>query len=357
MDWMLLESARPKQTTSVAKYFKKFEDWRIDMLDFKIELDKVYFIEKFSMGLDWNIWVKLWEFRSPPKILFEAYLQANFEEVVMKKVEVKEGRTMGIEVEIPNDDDKKNINKDSDDERNDRAEILFDAQESTVMLEKKSNCENIENLQVEIKETPIKLCGRKDAIVAWYKLETSTRSHYYLAPDQPYEPSISIIGIYIKEKVHMEYQAYSTMEPKLRWDKFCKEFCKRTGGVNSRGINEEFQVQIVKSLYTAIAKYCHHALVNMISNLVSSTIPIASKVFKKAGTYDKKRLFGITMLAVVRVKTFYVGKAKVNVAEVNLRVVGGHIGITILPLFSQVTLKANLPDEDMKALIERTQDG
>ncbi|KAL3523226.1 hypothetical protein ACH5RR_016060 [Cinchona calisaya] len=63
------------------------------------------------------------------------------------------------------------------------------------------------------------------------------------------------------------------------------------------------------------------------------------------------------MLGVVRVTTFYAWKAKVNVAEVNLLVVRGHAGITILPLFTQPTPKANLPDEDMKALTERTQDG
>ncbi|XP_042518882.1 malate dehydrogenase, mitochondrial [Macadamia integrifolia] len=115
---------------------------------------------------------------------------------------------------------------------------------------------------------------------------------------------------------------------------------------------------IVKSLCTAIAKYCPNALVNMISNPVNSTVPIAAEVFKKAGTYDEKKLFGVTMLDVVRAKTFYAGKAKVNVSEVNVPVVGGHAGVTILPLFSQATPKANnLSDEDIVALTKRTQDG
>lgn len=57
------------------------------------------------------------------------------------------------------------------------------------------------------------------------------------------------------------------------------------------------------------------ALVNMISNPVNSTVPIAAEVFKKARTYDEKKLFGVTTLDVIRAKTFYVEKAKVNVAE------------------------------------------
>ncbi|XP_042063433.1 malate dehydrogenase, mitochondrial-like [Salvia splendens] len=95
---------------------------------------------------------------------------------------------------------------------------------------------------------------------------------------------------------------------------------------------------IVKSLCEAISKYCPNALVNMISNPVNSTVPIAAEVFKKKGVYDERRLFGVTTLDVVRAKTFYAGKANVNVADVNIPVIGGHAGITILPLFSQVYL-------------------
>ncbi|GAB4846550.1 hypothetical protein Ancab_025555 [Ancistrocladus abbreviatus] len=114
---------------------------------------------------------------------------------------------------------------------------------------------------------------------------------------------------------------------------------------------------IVKSLCTAIAKYCPDALVNMISNPVNSTVPIAAEVFKQKGAYDERRLLGVTTLDVVRAKTFYAGKAKVPVEDVNVPVVGGHAGITILPLFSQATPKANLSDEEITALTKRTQDG
>lgn len=51
------------------------------------------------------------------------------------------------------------------------------------------------------------------------------------------------------------------------------------------------------------------AIVNMISNPVNSTVPIAAEVFKKAGTYNEKKLFGVTTLDVLRAKTFYAAKA------------------------------------------------
>jgi malate dehydrogenase len=34
----------------------------------------------------------------------------------------------------------------------------------------------------------------------------------------------------------------------------------------------------------------------MISNPVNSTVPIAAEVFKKEGTFDERKLFGVTRL-------------------------------------------------------------
>ena len=63
---------------------------------------------------------------------------------------------------------------------------------------------------------------------------------------------------------------------------------------------------IVKTLCEGIAKCCPNAIVNLISNPVNSTVAIAAEVFKKAGTYDPKRLLGVTTLDVVRANTFVV---------------------------------------------------
>lgn len=42
------------------------------------------------------------------------------------------------------------------------------------------------------------------------------------------------------------------------------------------------------------------ALLNIISNPVNSTVPIAAETLKKMGVYDPKKLFGVTTLDVVR---------------------------------------------------------
>ena len=62
-------------------------------------------------------------------------------------------------------------------------------------------------------------------------------------------------------------------------------------------------------------------------------------------------------LSQVRARTFYAAAAGLPVAEVDVPVVGGHAGVTILPLFSQATPSASLSAEQIDALTKRTQDG
>ena len=82
--------------------------------------------------------------------------------------------------------------------------------------------------------------------------------------------------------------------------------------------------------------YAAQAVVEIISNPVNSTVPIAAEVLKAAGVYDPKRLLGVTTLDVVRANTFVAAAKGLDLKEVDVPVVGGHAGVTILPLLSQV---------------------
>ncbi|KAL6779817.1 MDH4 [Auxenochlorella protothecoides x Auxenochlorella symbiontica] len=116
---------------------------------------------------------------------------------------------------------------------------------------------------------------------------------------------------------------------------------------------------IVRALVEAAARHAPGAILNIISNPVNSTVPIAAEVLKAAGVYDKRKVLGVTTLDVVRAKTFYAEKAGVDVGKVDVPVVGGHAGITILPLFSQTvpTPNVDLSPADIDALTKRTQEG
>lgn len=92
---------------------------------------------------------------------------------------------------------------------------------------------------------------------------------------------------------------------------------------------------IVRDLAQAISKTAPKAHVLIISNPVNSTVPIVASVFEKAGTFDPKRLFGVTTLDVVRASRFLATVAGTNPQETHVPVVGGHSGVTIIPLLSQ----------------------
>ncbi|KNZ45629.1 malate dehydrogenase, NAD-dependent [Puccinia sorghi] len=94
---------------------------------------------------------------------------------------------------------------------------------------------------------------------------------------------------------------------------------------------------IVRDLATSMAKNCPKACILVISNPVNSTVPIVAEVFKKAGVFDAKKLFGVTTLDVVRASTFVseVAGQSEKAHEYKIPVIGGHSGVTILPLLSQ----------------------
>ena len=101
---------------------------------------------------------------------------------------------------------------------------------------------------------------------------------------------------------------------------------------------------IVKSLVEGVAANCPNAIVNIISNPVNSTVPIAAEVMKKAGCYDPRKIMGVTTLDIVRANTFVAEASGLNVADVNVPVIGGHAGTTILPLLSQATPSVTVAD-------------
>eukprot|EP00249_Psilotum_nudum_P024919 c29323_g3_i1 orf=326-1342(+) len=113
---------------------------------------------------------------------------------------------------------------------------------------------------------------------------------------------------------------------------------------------------IVRNLCISISRYCPRALVHIISNPVNSTVPIAAEIFKNAKMYDPQKLFGVTTLDVIRARTFYATKKRIPVDGVDVPVIGGHSGITILPLFSQATPRVPISDEDIDMLTKRTQE-
>ncbi|KAI0092275.1 malate dehydrogenase [Irpex rosettiformis] len=118
---------------------------------------------------------------------------------------------------------------------------------------------------------------------------------------------------------------------------------------------------IIRDLATGVAKYAPNAFVLVISNPVNSTVPIVTEVFKQHGVFNPKRIFGVTTLDVVRASTFVaeiVGDLS-KAPSIKVPVVGGHSGVTIVPLLSQSStpLPSSVDQGALEKLTYRIQYG
>merc|ERR1711912_131985 len=112
---------------------------------------------------------------------------------------------------------------------------------------------------------------------------------------------------------------------------------------------------IAKGLVEACAKYCPNAILCMIVNPVNSVVPAMAELYKKKGL-DPMKIVGVTTLDCVRANKFVATMTGKNPNFVKVPVVGGHAGVTILPLFSQDKTAATIDKEKIPDLDKRVQD-
>lgn len=121
----------------------------------------------------------------------------------------------------------------------------------------------------------------------------------------------------------------------------------------------DVNASLVKSFADAVSVNCPNALVAIISNPVNSTVPIFAEQMKKNGTYDARKVFGVTQLDITRARTFVGEAAGVDVNTLDIPVIGGHAGASILPVLSQANppVKDKLNQQQIEALTDRIQNG
>ncbi|CAL5084216.1 unnamed protein product [Urochloa decumbens] len=114
---------------------------------------------------------------------------------------------------------------------------------------------------------------------------------------------------------------------------------------------------IVRELAEAVAEHAPPgALVHVITDPVDSTVPVAAEAMKrKGGAYDPRKLFGVTTLDVVRANAFVAARKALPLADVDVPVVGGGAGATVLPLMSKARPRAAFTEEEVEELTARVR--
>jgi len=113
---------------------------------------------------------------------------------------------------------------------------------------------------------------------------------------------------------------------------------------------------IVATLADGVAKWAPKAQILIIANPVNSTVPITAEIMKRHGVYNPKKLYGVTTLDVCRANTFVSESQGWDPRKTDVTVIGGHAGITILPLLSSIK-GAKFTQAQIEALTTRIQFG
>jgi len=117
----------------------------------------------------------------------------------------------------------------------------------------------------------------------------------------------------------------------------------------------KINANIAKEVVEACAKHCPNAVVALIVNPVNSVVPAMAELYKKKGL-DPKKIVGVTTLDVVRANKFVSEITGANPNDIEVPVIGGHAGVTIMPVFSQDKNGAKIPEAQIPALDKHVQD-
>jgi len=112
---------------------------------------------------------------------------------------------------------------------------------------------------------------------------------------------------------------------------------------------------IAKGIVEACAKYCPSAVVALIVNPVNSIVPAMAELYKKKGL-DPLKIVGVTTLDCVRANKFVADITGAHPGQVDVPVIGGHAGVTIMPVFSQDPSAASIDPSKIPDLDKKTQD-
>lgn len=113
---------------------------------------------------------------------------------------------------------------------------------------------------------------------------------------------------------------------------------------------------IVAELVQDMAEVAPNACLCIITNPVNSMVPLASEILRKLGKLDSRKIFGINSVDRMRASTFVGEETGLNPQNVDVPIICGHSGNTIIPVLSQTTPAINLIPSKIKSITKRIID-
>ncbi|XP_047347324.1 malate dehydrogenase, mitochondrial-like [Vespa velutina] len=98
----------------------------------------------------------------------------------------------------------------------------------------------------------------------------------------------------------------------------------------------ESNAEILSDLLPNVIRSCPRAMIAIAMQPINSLIPIAVEMYKKAGIYEYKHIFGVNTLDCMRANSFVAKMVNIAPECVMVPVIGGCCPYTCIPLFSQM---------------------
>lgn len=197
--------------------------------------------------------------------------------------------------------------------------------------------------------------GIGQALALLLKLKLPAGSKLALYDIAPVTPGVAVDLSHIPTDV--EVKGYAGEDPSAALDG-ANVVLISAGVARKPGMDRSdlfnINASIIRNLIGKVADVAPSACIGVITNPVNTTVAIAAEVLKEKGVYDKAKLFGVTTLDVIRSEAFIAEAKGLKPEQVKINVIGGHSGVTILPLLSQVE-GVSFTDKEVAAMTSRIQ--
>ncbi len=197
--------------------------------------------------------------------------------------------------------------------------------------------------------------GIGQALALLLKLDLPENSLLSLYDINPITPGVAKDLSHIPTSVEVDGYAGEDPTPALKGADvvlICAGVARKPGMDRADLFN--INATVIKDLVENIAETAPQACIGIITNPVNTLVALAAEVLKNAGVYDKRKLFGITTLDIIRAEDFVAEKKGLPAEHVRVNVIGGHSGTTILPVLSQVQ-GVQFTEQEVIELTERIQ--
>ncbi|EPY41561.1 malate dehydrogenase [Angomonas deanei] len=113
----------------------------------------------------------------------------------------------------------------------------------------------------------------------------------------------------------------------------------------------------IEELTTEIAKHAPGAIIGVIPNPLNSMMVVAAETLKREKAYDPRKLFGIISLDAIRASVFLGEITGKDPKTLEVPILGGHSGRTMLPLLSIALGDEKITNDQQELITHRIRRG